>query len=97
VLLTGIHLMRSGEVVANLAELDALYPLPYIRDLIARKRSGAEQQTIDDTDLQFYESEYGRLREMLTVSHAESALPEEIATRDELHRLLLQLRGVELP
>ena len=94
VLLTGIHLMRSGEVEANLAHLDALYPLPYVRDLIARKRAGAEQQSIDDADLQFYASEYDRLRELLTLAQGESALPEEAATRDDLHRLLLNLRGV---
>src|SRR3954466_15213791 len=36
VLLTGIHLMRSGEVEANLAKLNETHRLPYIPDLIAR-------------------------------------------------------------
>jgi predicted nucleotidyltransferase len=37
VLLTGIHLMRSGEIEANLVKLNAIYNLPYVPDLIARK------------------------------------------------------------
>ena len=94
VLLTGIHLMRSGEVEANLVHLNESYRLPYLPELIARKRSGAERQTIDDAGLQFYESEYRRLRELLTLAHTETSLPEEPPTRDELHRLLLRLRRV---
>ena len=40
VLLTGLHLMRTGVVNANLVELNAEARLPYIADLIARKQSG---------------------------------------------------------
>jgi predicted nucleotidyltransferase len=37
VLLTGIHLMRTGEVQANLVTLNEEFRLPYIADLVARK------------------------------------------------------------
>ena len=42
VLLTGIHLMRTGEIEANLVTLNEDFRLPYIGDLVARKagRSG---------------------------------------------------------
>ena len=40
VLLTGIHLMRTGVVNANLVELKEEMRLTYIADLIARKQSG---------------------------------------------------------
>src|SRR5204863_9990048 len=40
VLLTGIHLMRTGVVNSNLIELNAEARLPCIADLIARKQSG---------------------------------------------------------
>jgi predicted nucleotidyltransferase len=40
VLLTGIHLRRTGVVNANLVELNEEARLPYITDLIARKQSG---------------------------------------------------------
>src|SRR4051794_97722 len=39
-LLTGIHLMRTDVVNANLMELNEEARLPYIADLIVRKRSG---------------------------------------------------------
>ena len=35
VLLTGIHLMRTGEVEANLLRLNETFRLPYVDDLIA--------------------------------------------------------------
>lgn len=44
VLLTGIHLMKSGRVEANLAQLNDEAKLPYISDLIARKVSGTEKR-----------------------------------------------------
>lgn len=94
VLLTGIHLMRTGEIEANLAVLNDSFGLRYLPDLIARKTSGAEQQTIDDADLQFFESEYSRLREMLTLMQMSTSLPNEATSHDALHDLLLRLRGV---
>src|ERR1700722_2702855 len=43
VLLTGIHLMRTGEVQASLGRLNESFRLPYIRELIERKVNGAEK------------------------------------------------------
>ena len=40
VLLTGIHLMRTGEVEANLVRLNEEARLPHVDDLIARKLAG---------------------------------------------------------
>ena len=47
VLLTGIHLMRTGEVEANLVKLNEQYPLPYVPDLISRKLAGHRAIRID--------------------------------------------------
>ena len=46
VLLTGLHLMRTGEVEANLLTLNEIAKLSYIPDLIDRKVHGAEKQTL---------------------------------------------------
>lgn len=92
VLLTGIHLMRTGEVEANLMHLNEAFRLPYLPELIEKKRVGAERQTIEAEDVRFFESEYLRLRELLTVAHLATSLPDEPVTRDELHELLLRLR-----
>src|SRR5439155_14522668 len=42
VLLTGIHLMRTGEVEANLLHLNEDFRLPYVPELVARKLAGPE-------------------------------------------------------
>src|SRR3954464_10760612 len=62
VLLTGIHLMRTGEVEANLVHLNEEARLSHVADLIARKLSGPEQSALDDADLDFHRREYERLR-----------------------------------
>ncbi len=50
VLLSGIHLMRTGEVEANLTRLNNEYRLPYIPELIERKTQGTEHQKLDSTE-----------------------------------------------
>jgi uncharacterized protein len=93
VLLTGIHLMRTGEVNANLVELNEAARLPYISDLVARKQSG-ENTTLDDADVTFHQREYERLRGELQAAHEASALRElpSEQTRAGLNDLLVRLR-----
>src|SRR5436190_21893609 len=62
VLLTGIHLMETGQVQANLVSLNERYRLPYVPDLIARKLAGPEQSLLRDDDQAFHRGEYDRLR-----------------------------------
>lgn len=92
VLLTGIHLMRTGRVEANLVTLNDEYRLPYIPDLVARKTTGAEKQTLSDADVQFHHSEYQRLRAMLEAEHARTTLPETTPAFEPMNQLLLRLR-----
>jgi predicted nucleotidyltransferase len=92
VFLTGIHLMRTGVVEANLVTLNQEYKLPYIPDLIARKLAGAEQSTLNDADLQFHHHEYLRLRGRLEAEHHASQLPAAPSARSALNDLLLRLR-----
>jgi predicted nucleotidyltransferase len=94
VLLTGIHLMRTSEVEANLVTLNEEFRLPYIADLVARKLAGPEQSTLDDADIAFHEKEYQRLRGELQAAHEASQLPElpSDETRAALNDLLLHVR-----
>ncbi|MEW6730426.1 MAG: nucleotidyltransferase domain-containing protein [Acidobacteriota bacterium] len=92
VLLTGIHLMRSGEIEANLVRLNVEYQLPYIPDLIDRKLSGPEKSVLQDDDLAFYQQEYQRLRGQLTEAFQSSSLPESATAKPALHDLLVRLR-----
>ncbi|MGB0597541.1 MAG: nucleotidyltransferase domain-containing protein [Rubripirellula sp.] len=92
VLLTGIHLMRTGKVEANLEVLNQSEKMTYVDALIDRKRNGTEKGTLDAADLGFYQSEYLRLVEALEVAHQQSALPETATAFDALDELLVRLR-----
>lgn len=93
VLLTGIHLMRTGEVEASLVTLNELYPLPQVPDLVARKLAGAEKSVLATGELAFHEVELGRLLARLEEEAGVSTLPELPSARDALHDLLLRLRA----
>jgi hypothetical protein len=92
VLLTGIHLMRTGEVEANLLKLNAEYRLAQVPELVARKLAGPEQSTLDDADVDFHQAEYARLRLLLEEASQASGLPEVPSARPALNDLLLRLR-----
>lgn len=90
----GIHLMRTGEVEANLVTLNGEFRLPYIADLVARKLAGPEKSTLDDADVAFHKAEYERLRGELQAAHEASHLPEAPPerTRGALNDLLVRVR-----
>ncbi len=92
VLLTGIHLMRSGEVEANLVGLNESFKLPYIAELINQKLSGPEKSTLSEVDVEFHLREYNRLRAELETAYQASALPETATGKAALNDLLLRLR-----
>jgi uncharacterized protein len=92
VLLSGIHLMRTGEVNASLPECNALVGLPYVDELIARKTGGAEQAVLEDADVAFHRAEDVRLSRLLVEAAEESHLPAEPTCRRALHDLLLRIR-----
>ena len=94
VLLTGIHLMRTGEVQANLVTLNEEFRLAYLADLVARKLAGSEKSRLTDADIAFHEAEYQRLREELRAAQDASHLPEKPGeeTRAALNDLLVRVR-----
>ena len=92
VLLTGIHLMKSGLVEANLVRLNATAKLPYLDELIQRKVAGAEKERLTEADVSFHRREYDRLRDKLRQAHEASDLPEAPRGSAALHELLVRLR-----
>jgi predicted nucleotidyltransferase len=92
VLLTGIHLMRSAEIEANLVNLNREFHLSFVDDLIARKLSGPEHSTIDDVDVAFHLSEFSRLKGQLDDAYSHSSLPETASGKPALNDLLIRLR-----
>jgi predicted nucleotidyltransferase len=92
VLLTGIHLMRTGHIEANLVTLNEEFRLPYLPDLITRKLEGKEKTTLEAPELALHQSEYHRLVQALEHAGAESHLPAEPTAKPALNDLLIRLR-----
>lgn len=92
VLLTGIHLMRTGEVEANLLTLNEMAKLPYINELVERKLAGPEKGRLDAADLEFHEQEYERLVAELETAMEKSTLSEHSRSKAALNDLLIRLR-----
>jgi predicted nucleotidyltransferase len=92
VLLTGIHLMHTGRVEANLAALNEEYHLPYIPELIERKIRGPEKGTLRSSEAAFHRAEYERLTAQLEAEANDSRLPSEPGCRDALNDLLIRIR-----
>jgi predicted nucleotidyltransferase len=92
VLLTGIHLMRAGEINANLPQLNDVYRLAFIPDLIAEKVGSHEQRTLSGADLAFHAAEFAQLESRLREEHERTSLPAETDAMPELSDLLVRLR-----
>ncbi|MGE3778662.1 MAG: nucleotidyltransferase domain-containing protein [Pirellulaceae bacterium] len=92
VLLTGAHLMRTGEVEANLARLNEAARLPFLSDLIAYKMQSGEKCQLSEADRAFHRSEYERLRADLHEASGRSPLPERPRAEAALNDLLIRLR-----
>lgn len=92
VLLTGIHLMRTGIVEANLVALNESAKLSYLDDLISQKQTGPEKGTLAAADFEFHTREYERLTQELESAYEQSNLPEMPSGRSALNDLLVRLR-----
>jgi hypothetical protein len=98
VLLSGIHLMRTGEVNANLPNCNAALGaerLPWLDELIARKQMGTEHGTLSQPDLALFEREYLRLRQQLATEAERSTLPDSPTAKPALKDLLRRIREGE--
>jgi uncharacterized protein len=89
VLLTGIHLLSTSEVEANLRHLNEQFRLPYIDDLIASKTG--EFVGMPTLDWVFHDAELRRLEQQLDDAHATSSLPEE-RDFEAVNELIVELR-----
>jgi predicted nucleotidyltransferase len=90
VLLTGIHVLRSGEIEANLPRLLELHPQPGVPELMAAKVK--EKARVGQADLARHVRALGDLQAELVRSFEASTLPEEPGRGAELDRFLVRLR-----
>ncbi|MEU4151869.1 nucleotidyltransferase domain-containing protein [Streptomyces sp. NPDC026659] len=91
VLLTGVHLMRSGEVEAHLPTLLGELEAPgYLPELIAAK---AEREHGDaGVDRERVRADIERLHVRLDEAQAASVLPDAVTAHDALHEFVVRLR-----
>lgn len=92
VLLTGIHLMNTGEVEPNLVHLNDVFKLPYIPDLIATKIASGEHALLSDVDVDFHRNEFQRLTAELESAKDTTHLPENPTRKDDLNEWLIETR-----
>ncbi|MEU9981517.1 nucleotidyltransferase domain-containing protein [Streptomyces sp. NPDC050856] len=91
-LLTGIHLMRTGEVVAHLPTLLGAVPAPeYLAELIAAK-ADAEHGPATGVDTRRVRADTEGLHAVLDEAQAASALPDGPVAHDALHDFVVRTR-----
>lgn len=93
VLFTGLHLMRTGTIEANILNLNEDHKLSYIDDLVQQKVNGDEKGYLDSGQFDFYQSELNRFHEMLLSEGEASTLREEPSCKRQINDLLLRLRN----
>jgi predicted nucleotidyltransferase len=87
--LTGVHLLRTGEVNANLAELAPVYGYVHLLDLIAAKSAEriAVALPVDEHD-----QALSALQEELRAAYETSPLPDEPQNRAALNDFVVRVR-----
>jgi hypothetical protein len=95
-LLTGIHLMRSAEVVANLPTLAELVGAPsYLGDLVAAKaaaENGLRSEIRRGPEVSRLAVDVAALQAELDAAQQTSRLPDQQGGRRELHQLVVRAR-----
>jgi uncharacterized protein len=92
VLLTGIHLMQTGQIEANLVTLNQHFQLSYLSDLIHQKLEQTERSPAQAPDLEFHRRECDRLIGKLEDASQASHLPEAPTAKPALNDLLIRMR-----
>jgi predicted nucleotidyltransferase len=93
--LTGIHLLRTGELEADLTQLVGRYGVEDVAPLIERKRAG-ERSTVDAALLDAWSARIDSLFSMLDEARSSSILPDEPANAAELNAWLVAARRASL-
>ncbi len=91
VILTGLHLLETGEMEANLPRLASAKGLDFIPELIERKRVG-EATTLDRDDLERNAQRVSMLESEMLRAYERSKLPDSPANIADVNRFLIDMR-----
>ncbi len=89
VLLSGIHLMQTGELLCHVGALTDRFRIAEVDELVARKRQGAEKMAISAAELDTHAALLDSLEARLADAHARSHLPDEPTSRAALEALVV--------
>ena len=89
---TGIHLLQTGALEADLSVLAERYAVPEALPLIERKRATAERVPLDEADAERFREASGRLHHALDDALATSPLPPDPENGDDFEAWLVQIR-----
>jgi hypothetical protein len=92
VLLTGIHVLRSGEIEANLTTLNEEYRAPEVESLIDRKRAGRENGALSGGEVSSHLPTLDALQARLNEAFERSQLPDEVTPFDALDDFVVRAR-----
>lgn len=92
VALTGIHLLKTGRVEANLTHLLADYPQDGVLELIEVKRTSREKMPLTAKELEIHQERLEQLMILLIEAHQNCRLQPEARAQDALHDFVVRLR-----
>lgn len=87
--LTGLHLLRTGEVNANLTELAPVYGFGHLRELVAAKQ---QEKAALPLPMDEHNAALADLQEQLHDAYTTSRLPEKPTNRPALNDFLVRAR-----
>lgn len=87
--LTGLHLLRSGEVNANLIELAPLYGFGHLLELVEAKQ---QEKVALSLPIDEHKAALAGLQEQLHEAYTKSHLPEKPTNRPALNEFLVRAR-----
>lgn len=96
VALTGIHLLRTGEVISDLPALAEAHRYPEVDELIEVKRAGKEKGTLSAAAAERFQQAWPRLEAGLREAHDSSPLPEAPANAAAVNDWLVTQRRAAL-
>jgi len=91
VLLTGIHLLETGELDANLPRLAAARGLDFVAELVERKRRG-EATTLDREEVERHAQRVSSIEAEMLRAYEHSRLPDAATNIDEINEFLIETR-----
>jgi predicted nucleotidyltransferase len=91
VLLTGTHLLETGDVEANVSRVASARSLDFVADLVERKRRG-EQTTLEREEVERHAQRVSMLEADMLRAHESSRLPERVQNLAEVNEFLIETR-----